>query len=1323
MKCCAPPDAWRPEVPMRRWMLLGLGLLALSGGATAIADTAAATVLPRGRWPVQSWVTQDLGAAQDNYDLVQLPDGRLLVANLGGLLLYDGARWRFWNHPDKLPRLGPLAVVGERIYASYTGDFGYYAPDGRGAFDWHSLAALAPEPVAALGQNLHVAAHQGAVYYLYNRALLRFHVDAGRLEVLDRGQSLANGALVDGSYWYNRDGALLLADDRGVRPGPESLGNIGANDVFVDARGTWFVGAQRIYHRPPGASAFVPFLPEQWPRFLAQSLVRMVPLHDSYALLFRDAPLELIDAEGRLLDRIGPDDGVPDNPQRAVLEDRDGALWVAQLRSITRIDRARGISRFDASRGLKGADELVRWQADLLTTDSIGLYRLQPGAAPGRFVRELPMLRQVSCVATIGSQLLVGGDQLVVADHSDTPLQATPIAVPGLRLCVHLQPSRNPDRAWLLHNAGVVRIDWVDGQLVPTPLPQFQSAAAALAEDGEHIWVSDRAGRLWRSPARPDPDPPQSFDAQHDLPKGPLKPFAGRAGTWFATAGGLRRFDAGTQRFVAPAGMPDSVTRTRVYALLEDQQDTLWLRGDAPNVVLHREGDRWRTGDALLAVNPERTIHTFRRDGHVLWLARTDDILRIDLDARRPLPAPLPPLIARAGDPGGRDGIALATAPTLDPGNRGLQISFGLPAFERAERNQFRSRLDSVDAEFTAWSPRSEREFTNLADGPQVFELEARDVFGRVSRAAPLRFRMAPPWYRTSLAWSGYGLLAVLALLAAARLGAARRTRAMLGRQRELEAGVAERTAELHGKNLQLAEQAERLQTIDQLKTRFFVNVGHEFRTPLTLVLGPLEDLLGDTRGRLSESVRNHLQLAQRNARRVLDLIVELLDVNRMEHGRLPLRTTPQDLATLLRRVATEQAPVLERYGQSLVLALPTGPAPAQIDPAQIERCLVNLLGNAAKYSPRGTHITLGLAREEGHWLLSVRDQGRGMAAEALPHVFDRFFQVEGSDRASGYGIGLSLVREIARAHGGDISATSTLGAGSCFTLRLPAIEAAAVPEVVAAPASPPAAEPHGAAEPRRGRERVLVVDDHEDLRARLRALLGERFEVLEAADGEQAWRLVRDELPDLVVSDVMMPGCDGVELTRRVRAHADTGTIGLLLLTAMAGSEHAVAGLRAGANDYLAKPFDASELLARCEAIVAHARRLQHRLAAGAQMPAAPEPAPVDQADARWRQRLERVIAAHLHEAEFGIEALAAQMHADRSHLFRRCKELLGLSPSDHLRETRLQHAHRLLESGAGNISEVGYASGFDSLSSFTRAFKARYGVPPSQIRARAAS
>jgi DNA-binding response OmpR family regulator/nitrogen-specific signal transduction histidine kinase len=551
-----------------------------------------------------------------------------------------------------------------------------------------------------------------------------------------------------------------------------------------------------------------------------------------------------------------------------------------------------------------------------------------------------------------------------------------------------------------------------------------------------------------------------------------------------------------------------------------------------------------------------------------------------------------------------------------------------------------------------------------------------------------------------------------------------RHRRVMLARQRALEAVVAQRTEELRRSNAQLAEQAERLTEVDRLKTRFFINVGHEFRTPLTLVLGPIDDLLRDTRERFSVRAREQLEMANRNARRVLDLIVELLDVNRFEHGQVRMTRVPADLRTLAQRVLLDHAPLLERYGHGSVFNVASdGPWLAAVDAAQLERALSNLIGNAGKYMARGGMIELRLRRVDAAIELALIDQGRGISAAAVPHVFDRFFQAEGADSASGYGIGLALVREILEAHQGLASVESEVGVGSTFRLTLPALAAhaggvapdAALPErrIVA----PEAEADEGAP---RGRALVLVVDDHDDLRARVRGLLEDRFDVIEATDGPAAWKLGRDCQPDLIVCDVMMPGFDGTELTRRLRADADTAAIAVLLLTAKVGSEHAVEGLHAGADDYLAKPFDASELLARIDALLARAQRLRQRLARERLPP--PAAAATESVDARWRRRLDELVAQRLDDPELSVEQLAEGMHSDRSQLFRKCKELLGSSPSEYLRDVRLKRAHELLLERVGSISEVAYAVGFDSLSSFTRAFKARYALPPSRVAAREA-
>jgi len=1307
----------------------------------ALLWAASAVASERGALPAEVFDVQAMEGASVSTDIAEQADGRLLAANMRGLFRYDGSRWALHLHPEAKGGMEHLAVGADgRIHSSFNGDIGWWQDDAAGTLQWHSELARLPadcRDVAAETMSLHVDAARGGVIYAAATRIALLPDDPQAPVLCRPMQQLVETFLADGDLLAVHGAPLTLSRlDAGLAPAPvpgsELLDGIGLSDSVGTAQGALLLNnnGQVLRYRSGaierwsdalrkahGTTATRPF---QAIEQLADGRVAVAGIVDGIFVL---------DADGHLVDHLDERAGVPTRRKtNGLYADRSGDLWLAQERTLARIAASSALTVFDDRHGLPSAAQLARWQGSLWVAARTGLFQLRDTPDGGEFHAPLPDLLNLYGVAALGEGVLLvanGGLHAVRPVGDGWTAEALPLAWNQIGL---LEASRFvPGRVYAGNSQSLLQVDiGADGRIQVTEIGALKIPILRIAElDADTLWVADRVDGVLRVELA-DPASPRHYGEAQGLPAGTVRIYSGPRQPWFTTMLGLRVYDPASDRFIAPPGLPAELQQDRLYSAYEDHEGHLWVRGGAIlNDVFWREGDTWRIDrDLLHGVDPFPTIFGFHREDNIVWAIRANGLLRIDLAAHRPTPPPPAPLLTRVFDTRARSALALDGLGRLRPEVRDLRIDFALPVLRRGAATAYRSRLAGFEdwSEWTA-SGQQARIYTNLPDGPFQFEVEARDALQREVRMPAAALTIPPPWFRSAPAQTAYVGGSVLALWLAMRIGSRRRQRQMLARQAELEAIVAARTSELKTSNRQLAEQALRLAEADRLKTRFFVNVGHEFRTPLTLVLGPLDDLLRDTRGRLAEGVRTHLQLAQRNARRVLDLIVELLDVNRLEQGQLPLRIGVHDLAALARGVADESAPLVERYGQSLRVEIEPAQAAARIDPLQIERCVVNLLSNAAKYSPRGTEIVLALARDGGQLVLSVRDHGRGIAPEALTHVFDRFFQAEGSDQASGYGIGLSLVREIALAHGGAVEAASELGVGSCFTLRLPAAAAAPLAPVELAaetPAEPPAIAEGATAESPRSRERVLVVDDHADLRERVRELLGQRFEVIEAADGEQAWRSARDLLPDLIVSDVMMPGCDGVELTRRLRAHADTNAIGVLLLTAKAGSEHAVAGLNAGANDYLAKPFDSSELLARCEAIVGHARRLQHRLAAAAQkLP----PAPVDDQESRWRQRLDAHIAANLHEPAFGVEELSKCMHADRTHLFRRCKEILGMSPSDYLRETRLAHGHQLLELGSGNVSEVAYASGFDSLSSFTRAFKARFGAAPSQVRARAAS
>jgi signal transduction histidine kinase len=399
-------------------------------------------------------------------------------------------------------------------------------------------------------------------------------------------------------------------------------------------------------------------------------------------------------------------------------------------------------------------------------------------------------------------------------------------------------------------------------------------------------------------------------------------------------------------------------------------------------------------------------------------------------------------------------------------------------------------------------------------------------------------------------------------------------------------------------------ERAERLAEIDRAKSVFYSNISHEFRTPLTLMLGPVDDLLREDDGHLTSGQREKLVALRRNALRLLRLVSGLLDLVRVEAGGLPLERETTDLAALTREIASTFESSMSLAGLRFVVDCKPLPRSVNIDRGVWETIVLNLLSNALKYTPRG-EVTVTLAPGGDRVHLSVRDTGIGISASVLPHVFERFFRARESEGRSieGTGIGLALVRELAGALGGEVRVESQSGEGTTFTVDIP-MDVAPAQEVRAhvlrrataeegssayvveaerwiAPAQVPRLPPPPAAG-ETARPRVLIVEDNADMRQYLAQILGRDYEVQTAADGAAALELTAKSVPDLVLSDVIMPGMDGLSLVRALRSNARTRLVSAILLTARAGEEAALEGLGSGADDYIVKPFSSRELRAR---------------------------------------------------------------------------------------------------------------------------------------------
>jgi DNA-binding response OmpR family regulator/anti-sigma regulatory factor (Ser/Thr protein kinase) len=506
--------------------------------------------------------------------------------------------------------------------------------------------------------------------------------------------------------------------------------------------------------------------------------------------------------------------------------------------------------------------------------------------------------------------------------------------------------------------------------------------------------------------------------------------------------------------------------------------------------------------------------------------------------------------------------------------------------------------------------------------------------------------------------------------------------------------------------------------------------------------MGPLDDLRAGLHGPLSPSATEQVDLARRNAGRVLDLINEILELARVESGREVLHARRVELGAFVASIARTFVPLAERKAIAYDVQCAAEEAIVYADPNHLERALSNLLSNAFKFTPDGGAVRVTVSGDESSARITIRDSGSGIPKADLELIFDRFHRARTAGTQPGTGIGLALAKELIALHGGAIAAESEEGFGSTFTVTLrkgrahlaseqiddglPVTSSSRLPgppPEFLAPASPMRDVPNVAAGPEEVAEdvtTVLVVDDNAEVRAYVRQHLVPRYRVLEAVNGDEGLATARRCLPDLVLSDVMMPVMDGYTLCRRLKSDPETDFLPVILLTARAEAEDKLTGLTEQADDYLTKPFDVRELLARIANIIATRRRLRERFA-GAALTIQPAPVDVAPVDRKFVDQVRAAIEAYLGDEQFTVERLAAEVAQSRGNLHRRLRELIGESPSDLIRRMRLERAAAMLEARAGSVSEVAYAVGFKSVAHFSNAFHEMHGVRPSAWRERA--
>ncbi|MEY3241868.1 MAG: hypothetical protein RIR11_3307 [Bacteroidota bacterium] len=643
---------------------------------------------------------------------------------------------------------------------------------------------------------------------------------------------------------------------------------------------------------------------------------------------------------------------------------------------------------------------------------------------------------------------------------------------------------------------------------------------------------------------------------------------------------------------------------------------------------------------------------------------------------------------------------------TLTHNQNLLTFDFAALEFTNPAQNLYRYQLVGVDKDWVTLGNKNNIQFANLAPGTYTFKVLGSNNAGVWSaQPAELQFTIRPPWWASWWAWLLY-----LGILAA---GAWQYYQYLLNRR--------------------LSEQEKlRLKELDDFKTQFFTNITHEFRTPLTVMLGMSEQLAKDE---TDDPKRSKLGLIKRSGENLLRLINQILDLAKLESNTLKMNYIQGDILTFIQYV-TESLHSLAN-AQNLMLRVESEQSKIVIDydPERFLQIIHNLLSNAIKFTPSGgkvvirTTVELAGFRNLPTLNIAVTDSGAGIPPEELPHLFERFFQARNQEhaKAGGTGIGLSLTRELVKAMGGEISVESSVGVGSTFLVRLPITNnsalAASGDNVKIETWKPSLAKPQitRPEEPVQNHPltapTVLLVEDNPDVVEYLNACLKEHYHLDFAYNGQAGIDMALENVPDLIVSDVMMPYKDGFEVLENLKNDERTSHIPIVLLTAKADIQSRLAGLRKGADAYLSKPFHQEELLVILENLLESRRKLQAKYQQNVLLitaPAVTEPDPEDS----FLQKVRAVVEKNLSDADFEMPQLERALAMSRSQIFRKIKALTGKSPSLFIRSIRLHHGKQMLLNTALTVSEIAYEVGFSSLNYFSDAFFEEFGERPLKAR-----
>jgi len=1328
-----------------------------------IPGTAVAQPLP-GDHVVRNFLPKEYKAHNQNFAIIEDKRGMIIAANASGVLEFDGISWRLIKIPNLVAKA--LSVDGRgTVFVGSADDFGYLETGKNGRREYRSLLGHVPAQYRPVGHSWNVFSIGGSTHFVTNRYIFTFRFPDGNMEkpqlsVWKCGTRIRTAFIMNGELYLLEPGEDGLFRFNNGKPQRLESGKIfekwnlravipydksGNEHLFINSKGNFFRYDGRKFTE----------IPSEAPGILTDGVFFSgVKLDDgNIALSSLTKGVIIMSMNGKVIDRIDSRQGLRDDGVLYTYYSK-GKLWLGLQNGIAVIEIPAKVGLFNERSGLKGfVSDVIFLDRSLYVATSSGVF-INSGGDGFRQVEGIST--QAWAFETDDERVICAATDGLFAIYSDG---SEKLDVPAKIYYSIRRSLVNPGVFFLGHENGLI-VTRKNGNRPETTgeVTGFNAAVRYIQEDNK--------GRVWLGTAysglvvlEPDGGSATGYSVSRKLSKAPsgggvveTKVFVldGRPvvnigeRTWMLNGNDQLEEDPGFLKGIKFTGITSVLDIGKGEAMV-----TCYDKGGHVFVVAwdNRKKDilnRPELNDIrkALDLDNENSIFSvgFDPQNRMVYFGGTDGVASLALgkgagDFRNFKVAT--PIISRVlimgdslvfrGDDITKKGLEIDEVTAVPFSFGSIRFEYSSLSFESPDLDLFSVKLEGYDSKWSDFTSDSKKDYTNLSPGRYVFKVRSRSITGEVSSEVSFTFEVYPPWYMSLPAYFLYFIL-----LAGIIYGFIRwRLNNLTRKNEELERLIEERTAEVK-------EQAQKLKELDSLKSRFFTNISHEFRTPLTLILGQFESLLEKVSDPLYVS---KIKMGIRNSVRLQKLINQLLEISKIEAGKRKKNATRTDMVAFLRLVIMTFESLAGKRNIKLDFRSDAETLPAWVDREMTEMIFTNLVSNAVKYNRDGSFVSMrlivhperkGKEFPEGYFEVQVEDGGIGIDPERLPFIFDRFYQVDRKQISDieGTGLGLTIVKELVELQHGTITVESEKNSGTVFHIRLPLgnshlrkEEVSTVVEEeklrgyqnieeVAETGDPDAIDDNTADSTS---EMILVIDDNSDIRTFINEELRAEYRIVEAPDGLEGLRLAEHLIPDLVITDIMMPGIDGVELSRRLKQNELTDHIPVIILTAKAAFDDKMEGLETGADDYLVKPFKPVELRTRVKNLLDNRRKLRARFEK-ISLPGQSHDE-TEQPKNDFISKVNSLVLERLSDENFTAESMARELGYSLSPLNRKLNALTGKTAGVLIRETRLEKAMTILKSKQLSVKEVALMTGYSEQSNFTRSFKNRFGIPPTDV------